>query len=737
MNGLTVNLGAVVSTALRGLLLLGLAAAATLGAQQRIATASVTVNVLPGLTATLTADPPTIASGGSSTLRWTTTGATSATLDPGDETIAMDDLASGSKTVSPTATTTYTLTASDGDDDTDDVTASVTVTVTVLAIDSFAANDRSLETGERVTLSWRTTGADRVELQEDSSGDFTVISGASTSPDGSYRRTENTAVSRDFRLVAYAGTQSLISNTVGVTWRAPSDPDPPDPCEIDSFSANPSTITEGGSSTLRWSTTNGTSASINPGVGSVSVGTDQSRRVSPPSTTTYTLTCSGAGGDDTASVEVIVRPPPDPCEIDSFSANPSTITEGGSSTLRWSTTNGTSASINPGVGSVSVGTDQSRRVSPPSTTTYTLTCSGAGGDDTASVEVIVRPPDPPCEIDSFSANPSTITEGGSSSLRWTTRNANSASIDQGVGTVSVGMDQSHSVSPTANTTYTLTASGSSCTPDATATASVTVNPRPPTASLDADPEEIFLAGIDPVTLTWSTTDATSAEIDEGVGSVTPVADGSTTVYPDTTTTYTLTATGPGGTASDTATVYTIDSQQVLTATLTASPLSITRGASTTLSWTTEGADSASIDQGVGAVTPVDAGSVSVSPSSTTTYTITATKGEGDDAVSASASVEVTVTQPDPVIDSFGVDDATPETGETVTLSWTTRYADSAVLQRQSGTSWVSIGSVALNGSHSVSRDSAGSESYQLLISRDNLAVLSAPITVTWSDPAAD
>ena len=533
MNGLTVNLGAVVSTALRGLLLFVLAAGATLGAQQRIASASVTVNVLPGLTATLEADPTTIASGGSSTLRWTTTGASSASLDPGDETIAVDDLASGSKTVSPTATTTYTLTASDGDDDTADVTASVTVTVTVLAIDSFAANDRSLETGERVTLSWRTTGADRVELQEDRSGDFTVISGASTSPDGRYRRTENTAVSRDFRLVAYAGTQSLISNTVGVTWRLPSDPDPP--CEIDSFSANPSTITEGGSSSLRWRTTNGTGASIDPDVGKVTPVASGSTPVSPPETTTYELTCSGEGGNDTASVEVIVRPPPDPCEIDSFSANPSTITEGGSSELSWRTTDGTSVTLD---GSA-VAVDGSTVVSPPETTTYELTCHGAGGDDEASVTVTVEPPLDPCEIDSFSAFPSTISEGGSSELSWTTTDGTSVSIPGTSGELAV--NGSATVSPTSTTAYKLTCRGAGG--NDTASVTVTVNPRAPTASLDADPEEIFNPG-DSATLTWSTTDATSASIDEGVGSVTPVADGSTTVYPDTTTTYTLTAPAP-------------------------------------------------------------------------------------------------------------------------------------------------------------------------------------------------
>ena len=65
---------------------------------------------------------------------------------------------------------------------------------------------------------------------------------------------------------------------------------------------------------------------------------------------------------------------------------------------------------------------------------------------------------------------------------------------------------------------------------------------------------------------------------------------------------------------------------------TASPPTITAGESATLRWTTEGADSAAIDQGVGSVTPLAAGSVSVSPAATTKYTITATKGKGDDVV---------------------------------------------------------------------------------------------------------
>jgi hypothetical protein len=69
-----------------------------------------------------TADPTTIASGGSSTLSWTVTNATTVTLGPPTATVS----ATGQQQVSPTATTKYTLTATNG---AGQVTKDVTVTV--------------------------------------------------------------------------------------------------------------------------------------------------------------------------------------------------------------------------------------------------------------------------------------------------------------------------------------------------------------------------------------------------------------------------------------------------------------------------------------------------------------------------------------------------------------------------------------------------------------------------------
>ncbi len=72
-----------------------------------------------------TASPASITSGSSSTLSWTTSGATSIAITPGSFTSTS---ASGSTTVSPTATTTYTLTATNAAGSTT-ATAKVTVTV--------------------------------------------------------------------------------------------------------------------------------------------------------------------------------------------------------------------------------------------------------------------------------------------------------------------------------------------------------------------------------------------------------------------------------------------------------------------------------------------------------------------------------------------------------------------------------------------------------------------------------
>src|SRR5499427_2669991 len=78
-------------------------------------------------------------------------------------------------------------------------------------------------------------------------------------------------------------------------------------------------------------------------------------------------------------------------------------------------------------------------------------------------------------------------------------------------------------------------------------------PASPTVALSASPASAQ-AG-QPVTLTWSSTNATSITLEPSVGRI--AAQGSTTVKPSQSATYTVTATGPGGSAHANAEVIII------------------------------------------------------------------------------------------------------------------------------------------------------------------------------------
>ncbi len=86
-------------------------------------------------------------------------------------------------------------------------------------------------------------------------------------------------------------------------------------------------------------------------------------------------------------------PPPAKVSITSFTAEPSRIEKGQSSSLRWSIANATDMQLDQGLGAVQ--SQGSRSVFPSSTTTYTLVANGPGGSDTKTVTVEVTSPPPP------------------------------------------------------------------------------------------------------------------------------------------------------------------------------------------------------------------------------------------------------------------------------------------------------------------------------------------------------
>ena len=84
-------------------------------------------------------------------------------------------------------------------------------------------------------------------------------------------------------------------------------------------------------------------------------------------------------------------PPPQPTVT--LQATPTTVQQGGSTTLRWSSTNATSLTLTPDVGSVA--SEGTTSATPNNSVTYTITATGPGGSATASARVTVNAAPPP------------------------------------------------------------------------------------------------------------------------------------------------------------------------------------------------------------------------------------------------------------------------------------------------------------------------------------------------------
>jgi hypothetical protein len=162
------------------------------------------------------------------------------------------------------------------------------------------------------------------------------------------------------------------------------------------LTANDESIPWGTQSNLTWSSANassctGTNFSTNgaPSGGPLTTGALYA-------TTIFSIECTGeAGGSASDSVVVTVTPAPPPTPVPpptvELRANPSSIQAGGSSTLEWSSTNANRCTGSPANFSTGGATAGSASVAPAATTTYSVTCTGAGGSANDSVRVTVSP----------------------------------------------------------------------------------------------------------------------------------------------------------------------------------------------------------------------------------------------------------------------------------------------------------------------------------------------------------
>ncbi len=247
---------------------------------------------------------------------------------------------------------------------------------------------------------------------------------------------------------------------------------------------------------------------------------------------------------------------------------------------------------------------------------------------------------PEVKVVRFTANPTSIKAGQTSTLVWEVLNADEVIIT-GLGKVEPTSGTS-TVAPTETTTYTLTARNR--TSEVSEAVTVTVErPGPQILRFFATPANITKGEV--ATLTWETQNATEVTI-SGVGTV--AASGLTTVTPAETTTYTLTARNPYGEVSTTASVQVTPGQVPRILRFTASPPEIGLNSQSTLVWQVENADQVTIS-GIGSVD--SQGSSVVSPTETTTYTLTAKNQFGEVAATAVVTVRVRTTNRAPVADA--------------------------------------------------------------------------------------
>ncbi len=210
-------------------------------------------------------------------------------------------------------------------------------------------------------------------------------------------------------------------------------------------------------------------------------------------------------------------------------------------------------------------------------------------------------------------------------------------------------------------------------------------PRP-VCTLDITPNSIDED--ENATIRWTTRNATTVTLSDGIGSVS--RNGTRTISPNTDKTYVLVATGPGGTVScsDHITVDDEDDndndRNVRCDAFTVSDRTVEKGDKVTLNWRTTGARDVKIDQGVGDVS--DDGSERVEIRRDTTFKLTATNGSDRD----TCTVDVEIEDEDEDDDedaprcALTISDTKIAKGGSVKLSWNNLRTDRLILKDNHG-----------------------------------------------------
>jgi uncharacterized cupredoxin-like copper-binding protein len=409
--------------------------------------------------------------------------------------------------------------------------------------------------------------------------------------------------------------------------------------------------------------------------------------------------------------------------IKRFSVTPVQVEPGSTVNIVWEVDGADSVEIS-GLGQVDPQSGASQ-TTVSQTTTFTLTARNAAREVSESATVTVQGTAP--RVLRFNGSPLTINAGQSSVLTWETAGADQVTIDQ-IG--SVGTSGSATVSPATTTAYTITATNAFGTISTTLSIEVVPPGMPRILNFVASPQEILSGEIS--TLSWEVENADTVMITD-LGTVD--LSGTSTVMPEETRAYTLTATNSQGEVTATATVTVLTGVRIVNFTADKTVVK-NPGDPATLTWVTENAIRVVIT-GVGDVEPN--GSVVVNPVSPTHYTLIAYGRRGEVSAVLAIEIENPNTSPVAVAEApvailvpagttvgLGTLDGSKSydpDGDPITFEWRVIGSRTAVVKNPTA----SRPTVEFSGGY-------GPYEFELMVTDDKGAMDRDTVTVHWVDP---
>jgi hypothetical protein len=337
-----------------------------------------------------------------------------------------------------------------------------------IAAVNLISDNYTVEANENITLLWATTGVTECTASGFWSGDKALQGSEVVGP-----------ITEDVTLtINCTSAEGNISSTVNIAVNPTNNQAP-----LLTFNASSENIGYQGSSVLTWSSTNANNCSASGGWSGDKSTSGSLTLNSLTESSSYTLTCTGDGGEVsvTLNIDVLSSAP----QI-AISASPEFVVDDGSTILSWNATNANSCTAS-GAWSGNLATSGSRTISSiQQNSSYIVTCSGDGGSSSSSVVVSVMP------TISLTASQTSVPSNGSTTLTWSSTNATSceASGDWSGSKPTSGILTIDSI--IADNVFNLSCSGAGGTANYSLNVSVIVNNNgtallswtPPTANTD-------------------------------------------------------------------------------------------------------------------------------------------------------------------------------------------------------------------------------------------------------------